>query len=107
MARTNKTTEPEAPTSAVCKCGCGESVERSFKQGHDQRLISKLASDLVHGDVWGGTAAGILKEKEVRTDIQARINKVRDYMAAKLSEPLALKFENAAHRAWELEKTRD
>jgi hypothetical protein len=111
MARSTKSTT-EAPAVPVpardvqCACGCGESVARTFKQGHDQVLISKLSSDLVYGDVWGGTAAGILKKTEVGTDIQDRINKVAEYMRAKLTEALATKFENAVARTWELEKSR-
>jgi ATPase subunit of ABC transporter with duplicated ATPase domains len=109
MART-KTTETPAPKPAEaknCACGCGESVARTFKQGHDQILISRLASDIVYADQWGGTCAGIIKKTEVSADIQVRIDKVAAYMRGKLTDALAAKFVRAADRAWELEKTRD
>lgn len=108
MAReTAKTTAaPEAPRG--CACGCGETVERVFKQGHDQRLISHLAQDVVYHSFWDGTCLGILKVTEVkRLDMQDKINKVSAYVSTKLSESLAAKFESAAGRQWELEKSRD
>jgi len=107
MAKT--TAKTEAPTeSRGCACGCGESVERTFKQGHDQRLISRLAEDVVYQSVWDGSCLGILKTRLSRqADIQVRINTVRDYVAAKLSEPLAAKFESAVLRAWEQQKNKD
>jgi hypothetical protein len=109
MARTAAAkTTTDANSTHGCACGCGETVERVFKQGHDQKLISKLASDLVYGDQWDGSCANILKTKVQRSaDIAVRVQTVRDYVAAKLSEPLAEKFVRAATRAWELEKTKD
>jgi hypothetical protein len=87
-----------------CACGCGEQVERTFKQGHDQRLISLMASDLVYADVWKGTCNGILKGADVRADIQDRMDKVAERISKGISEALSAKFVRAAHRAWELEK---
>jgi sRNA-binding protein len=102
-----KTTTAATTESAVCRCGCGAPVERTFKQGHDQRLISKLAEDLVYGSIWDGKCMGILKGAQVRADIQERINIVRDRVASGISESLASKFANAASRAWELQKSKD
>jgi hypothetical protein len=113
MAKTDTTTTKAPKTQKAvaqphpCACGCGAEVLRTFKQGHDQKLISNLASDIVYSDVWDGKCMGILKGAAVRGDIQERINTVSQYMSAKLSEPLAAKFEKAVARAWELEKTRD
>lgn len=106
MARATKPAA-DAQTASTCKCGCGESVARQFKQGHDQKLISLMASDIVHGDVWDGTCNGILKGAIRRGDIQEKINVVQERMAKGISEALAAKFVRAAHRTWELEKTRD
>ena len=106
------TTTEKAPKTAKapkplvqCACGCGEKVARTFKQGHDQRLVSNLASDLVYENVWDGRCAGILTADEVKSDIQGRIDKVTAYVRSKLSDPLANKVYNAAMRSWELEKT--
>lgn len=96
-----------AASTRTCACGCGESVVRNFKQGHDQRMVSKLAQDLVYGNVWDGRAMGILSADEAKSDIQGRIDKVTSYVRAKLTDPLATKVYNAAHRAWELEKNAD
>ena len=109
MARTTKTAEaaaktptPDASTS-TCACGCGETVERTFKQGHDQRLISLLAQDLVYASVWNGTCAKILKVADRKNDIQDNLDKVSAYISTKLSPGLAAKFESAAHRQWKLQ----
>ena len=107
MARATKPAAADAQTASTCKCGCGEPVARQFKQGHDQKLISLMASDIVHGDVWDGTCNGILKGAIRRGDIQEKINVVQDRMAKGISEALAAKFVRAAHRTWELEKNRD
>lgn len=103
---TTKTASTETRES-TCRCGCGEPVTRLFKQGHDQRLVSLLASDLVYLDVWDGRCLGILTKSDAKTDIQGRIDKVVGYVRVKLSEALGTKVYNAAMRAWELEKTRD
>lgn len=103
-----KTTAAKTKTAAApstCACGCGESVVRTFKQGHDQKLVSKLAEDIVYASVWDGACLGILKTRLDRAaDIQDRITKVAEYMRAKLTPALADKFVRAAERQWELEK---
>jgi hypothetical protein len=38
----NKTKTKAVTPSNTCKCGCGEPVTRSFKQGHDARLKGRL-----------------------------------------------------------------
>lgn len=96
-----------APETHGCACGCGEQVERTFRQGHDQRLISLLAEDVVYSSVWDGKCMGILKGTAVRADQQEKINLVATYMRAKLTDALAVKFERAAARQWELQKGRD
>lgn len=106
MAKT-ATTKPAATETHGCACGCGEPVTRLFKQGHDQRLVSNLASDLVYMDVWDGKCMGILKGAIVRGDQQEKINKVTEYVRAKISDGLAAKVYSAAMRAWDLQKTRD
>lgn len=103
----SETAPPAQPkTARECACGCGETVARTFKQGHDQRLISLLASDIVYHDVWSGRCLGILKGDRVKWDIQDKINEVSSYVSAKLSAGLAAKFEAAASRAWEQEKVK-
>lgn len=102
-------TKTKAPADAepkTCACGCGEPVVRSFKQGHDQRLVAKLARDLVYMDVWDGKCMSILRLKDVRGDQEEKINKVADYVRSKLSDALGEKVYRAAMRTWELEKTR-
>lgn len=101
-----KTTAATTAEPAVCRCGCGAPVDRMFKQGHDQKLISKLAEDLVYASVWDGKCMGILKGASVRADIQERINLVEARIATGISDSLAAKFVRAAQRAWELEKAK-
>lgn len=40
----------QTPTKTPCLCGCGEPVARTFKAGHDMRLVS-LAKAHVRGEV--------------------------------------------------------
>lgn len=82
-------------TLSKCACGCGEEVRNLFVQGHDQKLIAKLALDVVEGT---GTGMGILESGD--EDIQERITKVGNYVSAKLSPALAAKFDSAAHNRW-------
>jgi hypothetical protein len=35
----------------LCLCGCGELVARTFKAGHDSRLLSELRGQIRKGDV--------------------------------------------------------
>ena len=107
-----KTATTKAPTAAAaeskqCACGCGEPVVRLFKQGHDQKLVAKFASDLVYMNVWDGRCMGILKVKESRSDIEVKIDTVSAYVSEKLSEALGTKVYKAAMRAWELQKNAD
>jgi hypothetical protein len=37
------------PTKTACLCGCGELVARTFKAGHDQRLVT-FAKEYVRGE---------------------------------------------------------
>lgn len=90
--------------TAACACGCGETVTRHFKQGHDQKMISEFAHNTVTGD---GRCRGILTVAQSKGDIEVRIGQVRDYIAKKLSEGLAAKYENAALRQWEFQKARE
>lgn len=92
--------QPETAQQAsqqLCKCGCGEEVRNLFVQGHDQKLIAKLALDVVEGT---GTGLGILKPEQAEWDIQARITEINSYVAAKLSPALAAKFASAVHNRW-------
>lgn len=98
--KTTATTETRG-----CACGCGEPVERTFKQGHDQKLVSKLAADVVHGSYWDGRCMGILKRVDDKADMEIRINKVSAYVGSKLSEALATKFDSAARRQWDIAVT--
>ena len=45
--RVNK--DDRIPTKTPCLCGCGESVPRTFKAGHDQRLVT-YAKQYVRGE---------------------------------------------------------
>ena len=90
---------PNNPAAAkACACGCGEMVVRMFKQGHDQRLVSNLAVDLVDGT---GTGLGIIPKKRASDDIQSRIDEVTDYVSKKLSPALAAKVNRAAMVRWD------
>jgi hypothetical protein len=102
MGKAPKATKTETGTD-TCRCGCGETVnpKRFFRQGHDQRLISKLAADVVTGT---GTGLGILQSGE--QDIQYRIDRVTEYVSTKLSEALGRKFHSAAMNAWANENKR-
>lgn len=93
--KATKTETTDAQYTDTCRCGCGETVNRFFRQGHDQRLISKLAADVVEGT---GTGLGILPAADAELDIQARIDRVAEY--AKLSEALGRKFHSAAMNSW-------
>lgn len=101
MAKT--ATEPTAVNE--CRCGCAESVNpnRLFRQGHDQRLISKLAVDVVEGD---GTGLGLIAKRRAKEDIKVRIDAVAEKLGDKTSQALADKFVRAAERRWALLETR-
>lgn len=96
---------PNAASAEECRCGCGETVnaKRLFRQGHDQKLISKLLADVMTGS---GTGLGILSAEEAKLDIQERISRVAAYVADKLSGPLSAKFGRAAMNAWANENKR-
>ncbi len=49
-ASTGGTDTPQ-DTPRRCLCGCGEPVSRTFKVGHDARLLSELRSQIRKGDV--------------------------------------------------------
>lgn len=45
--RVNK--DDRTPTPSECLCGCGELVPRTFKPGHDQRMVT-FAKEFVRGE---------------------------------------------------------
>lgn len=44
----------------LCRCGCGQKVEKSYKQGHDARHVSLLVHAVVAGDMSYQTAVAQL-----------------------------------------------
>lgn len=82
---------------AVCLCGCGEATNprRDFRQGHDQRLVSMLAEEVVTGE---GNRLGFdaLPEAWTPGDMIERIERARRVVADQFSAGLATKFESAA-----------
>jgi hypothetical protein len=95
--------EQATPTTTEfppCACKCGESTKSTkarFLQGHDAKLISKLAQDVVIGS---GRGLNIIPKARANADIQVRIDEVTEYVRAKLSPALATKFHNAAMTLW-------
>lgn len=96
---TNPGNQPETQVLQNCACGCGEPVVRTFKQGHDQRLVSKLAFDLVEGT---GRGLNLLTKQQASLDIQERIDLVAAKVTERLSPALATKVSNAAQLRWAL-----
>lgn len=86
---------PAPPT--FCKCGCGEQTNpnRSFKQGHDQKLIARLAKNLVEEN---GTEFGFdtLPEAWAVEDMRTRIDRASRVVADRFGDGLVAKFESAA-----------
>lgn len=109
----SETTAPAVQT-AHCGCGCGEDLnpKSSFRQGHDQRLVSKVASMIVDdgGDLrhypfmaeWSGMEDFQLADLGNDRDIQDQIDRVTAAVGRRFSDALATKTNAACHRAWEL-----
>lgn len=94
----------EMTTPKYCGCGCGQpvSAKATFRQGHDQALISKLAlwTADCNLDVVTITRLGLAEDVN-DVDIQTRIDGVSSAVAKLFSPPLASKYYSAAMRRWE------
>lgn len=101
------TTTPETPVELpICLCGCGKPVKYSksmFLQGHDQRLVSKLAFELVEAELSDQTKKTLqfTSKWNEGVDIQDRISLVTKQVEARFSTGLAAKVHRAAMRRWE------
>lgn len=93
MAPKTETTPAEPK---LCKCGCGATVKSSFAQGHDMRLISQLAENVVNGKP--PTANGALSQAKAKRPVNERIELVAAMLTDRVSEAISAKFENAANR---------
>lgn len=97
-------------TKTPCRCGCNLPTVRPdamFLQGHDQRLVSILAHELIDSNLseWNLELLKLSNWDE-RVDIQLRIDKVVAAVARVFSTGLAVKTDSAAMRLWELENKR-
>ncbi|AXB47328.1 hypothetical protein [Amycolatopsis albispora] len=91
-----------APRACADNCGLPVKGRKStFLQGHDQRLVSTLATTTTYGELdahWIerlGLSAGVN-----RADIQDRINEVADSLRRVFTPALAAKYVSAAHNRW-------
>lgn len=89
----------EGKQAAPCRCGCGEMANpgRMFRQGHDQRLVGLLATDVVERD---GKLVGFdrLPADWSTSDMTDRIERAFRVITDRFSPALAAKFESAATR---------
>lgn len=116
MPKTETATKVKDSVDAVleqtpfCADGCGgrvNSPRSTFLQGHDQRLISRLAVEVVEDVELSSFARKLLELDTVERyddagDIQDRIDRVAAAVIMRFSSGLGFKFESAAHRRWEL-----
>lgn len=114
MPKTETATETvleSGPTDATpkqyCADGCGARVgnpKSTFLQGHDQRLVSRLAIEVVEDTALSEFARTLLTLTDYRDsdDIQARIDQVHARVILRFSVGLGDKFNSAAMRRWEL-----
>lgn len=88
--------------NCACLCGSGLNHPRStFLQGHDQRFVGQLATEVVID----GLSNARVQQLRLPTDIdligvQERIEVVSTAVTKFLSPALASKFESAAARRW-------
>ncbi|OLF07762.1 hypothetical protein BLA60_25880 [Actinophytocola xinjiangensis] len=102
---TTTTAVTEAATPRVCACNCGAAVAKKsrFRMGHDQRLVSDLAGQLVYGEDMPEGLVDLLGlgDWDPKADIEDRINIVVHRVAQEFSAGLANKVDSAARRRWE------
>lgn len=96
-------TATAAPTNE-CKCGCGQTVTRNFAQGHDQKLVSTLAENIVNGKP--PTGNGALSQAKAKRPVEERIELVAEMLTKNISEGISAKFEKAALRKVETNKAK-
>lgn len=97
----------DATPKQYCADGCGARVgnpKSTFLQGHDQRLVSRLATEVVEHVALSDFARGLLTltDYDDNDDIQDRIDQVHARVILRFSVGLGDKFNSAAHRRWEL-----
>lgn len=91
----------------VCGCGCDTPVGKrsSFAPGHDARMVSNVVAVVVDG---GAADAPALRQEPslnegdgyAQMDIAQRIKLAAQAIEQAFSSALAIKFDNAAHKAW-------
>jgi hypothetical protein len=99
---------PAKAAVKLCGCTCGEpvSAKATFRQGHDQKLIGKLAAAAVDPQAY--LTNELVQRLQLPTeaedpklDIQTRIDHVSDAMAKHYSDALTAKYVYAAGVAWD------
>lgn len=102
--QTSKKSAPVATASqAGCGCGCGENVpsNRTFRPGHDARLVSLLAKAITGAGHDRGYVTQILEIDMTKVnDQQAEIDDATKAVSTKFGSALAGKFFNAAMNSW-------
>jgi hypothetical protein len=101
---TTATNASETTAPKTCGCWCGEPLagKSTFRQGHDQRLVSRLAHELVGGALSPEAKSGLkLTSWDESGDIQDRIDELTAAVGRIYSAGLASKVNSAAMRRWE------
>lgn len=100
-----KTETAPQPANGNCACLCGSGLNHpksTFLQGHDQRFIGQLATEVVTDGLSNARVEQLQLPTEVdNADIQERINLVESAVDRFFSSALAAKFVSAVHRRWD------
>lgn len=103
MAST-KTQKTIKNMTGMCGCGCGSNVpsNRTFRPGHDARLVSLLVKAITGARGGDRQYAATILELDLSqvNDQQAEIDDATRAISAKFGSPLAGKFFNAAMNSW-------
>lgn len=96
--------EPAAPAPKLCLCGCGATVAREFKPGHDARLKGALIDAVLSGERPDASPALKTAGAKALLTIEARgwgahLEKSRASRAAKVERKAAREAEKAAAKA--------
>lgn len=93
----------DANGNCACLCGSGLNHPRStFLQGHDQRFVGQLATEVVIDGLTDVRVQQLQLPTEANGwDIQERITQVGNAVSKFFSPALASKFVSAAHRRWD------
>lgn len=98
------TLDAGANTANECKCGCGQTAENVYRQGHDAKHVSILLSYIAAGDVSREAAMAVLPTTALKVKLNNALARRQRIAAEQAERKAAREAARAARKTGKAKK---